>query len=376
MGYVDADCHGLETGRHTWEYFDPSERHYGPPAQGPWVFENSVITVDAPLVGAASLADPELKARLEKYYPEGTNNLSNIPARLKVMDMMGVDVQICFSNFWLLDPVEDPAREAALARSWNRFAAEWTAPSNGRIRWMAHPPARTMERAFQEAEFAAKNGAAGLEISGYKYEIAPGNPFWHPLYERAQDLDLCIAFHLGGPGTLFKRAPEDYYYRTFSRVQGAFHSLLMFDIARKFPKLKFAFVETSAAWVPVALAAMFRTRNGSPSIREFGDWRKRGADYLANANMYVTALMDEDMGYTVNYTGHDRMMIGTDYSHMDVGSDPEGLRHTMERTDVPKATLTKIVDDNPRRCYGVAKDFRPSDANRNMNERVTAGASR
>ena len=165
MGFIDADVHGLETGRRTWEYFDPNERHYGPPPTGPWVMENFVLDPVFPrqqLTLPVSEQAPDIKANLERmnsFYPEGARDLSNVPARLGHMDELGVDVQVCYSTFWLIDPVEDPVREAAMARSYNRWAAEGTKASNGRIRWMLKVPYRMQQRAFEELEFGAKNGA-------------------------------------------------------------------------------------------------------------------------------------------------------------------------------------------------------------------------
>lgn len=357
MGYIDADCHGIETRRETWKHFDPSERHYGPPEKGLWTVENAVFDVDH----EARETDPAVFARLKQHYPDGSRDLSNIPARLAVMDQLGVDVQVCYSNFWLLDSIQDPMREAAIARSWNRWAALGTEPAKGRIRWLAHIPWRIPERAFQEMEFAAKNGAAGFEFTGYKYEIAAGNPWWYPLYAKAQELNMCIAFHTGGNGILFRQGPLDFFYRTSSRVPGSFHSLLANDVPKKFPNLRFAFIETSAMWVPFALAVRFRTNGGNAGDREFGDWRQKAKDYLQGTNLYVDAYIDEDIPYTVQYTGEERMVVGTDYTHIDFGSDPEGLNTLMKRTDIAPHIRRKIVDDNPRRLYGIPAEFRPAD---------------
>ncbi len=366
MGFIDADVHGLETGRRTWEYFDPNERHYGPPPTGPWVMENFVLDPTFPrqqLTLPQMEQAPDIKETMERmnsFYPEGARDLSNIPARLKHMDELGVDVQVCYSNFWLVDGIQDPTREAALSRSWNRWAAEGTRPSKGRIRWMAHIPWRTQQRAFEEMEFAAKNGASGFEFTGYKYEIAPGNPWWYPLYAKAQDLDLCVAFHLGGNAIQFQTNPEDYFYRTMSRVPGSFVSIAGQDVPAKFPSLRFGFIESGCAWVPFALSALVRANNKAIG-RRFGDWRPHAKDYMSRSKLYVAALLDDDINYVLPLLGEDKLMMGTDYTHLDVGSDPDGLRVTARRTDVDKRVLRKVLDSNARTFYGIKDDYRPAD---------------
>ena len=53
------------------------------------------------------------------------------------MDEFGVDVQVLFPTWWLLYPVSSPAAEAAMYRSYNRWIAEGTADSGGRLQWAA-----------------------------------------------------------------------------------------------------------------------------------------------------------------------------------------------------------------------------------------------
>ena len=366
MGYVDADAHGIETETRTWQYFDPAERHYGPPAEGLWRFENfswdpNMPSEDREIVQKTKLYEHE-RAFNRVFYPVGTRNLSNVPARLKHMDEMMVDAQVCFSNFWLVDPVTDVTREAALIRSWNRWAAEGTKPSAGRLKWLAHVPWRTESRAIEELAFAAKNGAVGIELTGYKYDIASGNPYWWPLYERAQDLNLTIAFHIGGAAKDYAPFPEDTFYRTLSRVMAAFNSLLVFDVPKKFPKLKFAFVEAGSSWVSWAAQSRWRSEGGRGSVRTTDDWRARCRDYLAETdNLYISCFMDDDINGMADLVGEDRLMLGTDYTHLDFGSDPDALRIMSQRKDISPARLTKLLDVNPRKCYGIPQSFRPTD---------------
>ena len=47
-------------------------------------------------------------------------------------------------------------------RSYNRWMAEGTADSGGRLRWAALAPVRRMDRAFEDLEFAKENGAVSV----------------------------------------------------------------------------------------------------------------------------------------------------------------------------------------------------------------------
>jgi predicted TIM-barrel fold metal-dependent hydrolase len=366
MGFVDADAHGIETGRRTWEYFDPNEREYAPPSEGPWFFEGSIqrfgtfddLRPDRPPESEAARASLNFG---QSFYPPGTRDLSDVPARLRHMDELGADVQVCYSTFWLIDPVQDPVREAAMARSYNRWAAEGTAPSNGRIRWMIKAPGRMMERAMEELEFGAKHGAVGVELTGYKYDISPGSPYWWPLYAKAQDLGLTIGFHIGASAQDYKPFPKDTFYRTLSRVPGAFASLVAWDVPKKFPNLNFSFAEAGSTWVPTVLQSLFRGKSDA-TLRVFGDWRSLAKEYMEETgNMFVTCYLDDDINYVAQVAGRDCLMMGTDYTHLDIGSDPDGLRMTAGRSEVDRELRVKILDITPRKCHGIPMDLRPAD---------------
>ena len=347
MGYVDADAHVFENSR-TWTYFDPNEREYAPVEGSPfWQVEDFSV-------------QPDLIPREGDYqvYPEGTQDLRDVGARLAQMDEMSVDVQVIFSTFWLMHDLLDPVREAAMHRSWNRWMAERTAEANGRLRWLCQVPIRDPVRAREELEFAKAHGAAGVETTGVRYGLPLGHRYFWPLYEQLQDLEMTLGVHVGGSNRSYSRYPEAFYYNQILPVPGAFHNLIAMDIPRRFPSLRIAFCEAGASWAPHALSEKFRT-NSRADARVWGDWRERAREYLSEANLYVSCLLDDDMPYLVDYIGEDRMMIGSDYSHIDAGSDPDALRIASRRTDLTPDILGKILDENARRCFGIDPSFRP-----------------
>jgi predicted TIM-barrel fold metal-dependent hydrolase len=348
MGYVDADAHVFESA-HAWEFFDPDERDYAPPPGSPlWQVEDFTVL-------------PGLVPREGDYsmYPEGTQDLQEVGLRLAEMDRMTVDVQMCFSTFWLMHDLRDPIREAAMQRSWNRWMAERTGESEGRLRWFCQVPMRDRDRMEQELVFAKENGAVGVETTGVRYDLPLGHPFFWPLYERLQDLDLVLAVHVGGSNRVYLRHPQSFYYNHILPVPGAFHNLIAMDVPKRFPALRVAFCEAGGSWVPHALSEKFRT-NDRADARVWGDWRARSREYLADANLYVSCLLDDDLSYLTGYIGEDRMMIGSDYSHVDAGTDPDALRIVAKRTDVVPEVLEKILHTNARRCFGVDPAFRPT----------------
>lgn len=342
MGYIDADAHVMEISK-TWSYFDPGERHYGPPEDAAfWQVEDFVV-------------QPDMVPRDGDYriYPDGAQDLENVPARLAHMDNMDVDVQICFSTFWLMHPLQDPLREAAMQRSWNRWMAERTGESAGRLRWLCQIPDRIERRAREELRFAKDNGAVGMETTGLRHGLPLGHPVYWPLFELLQDFDMTLAVHIGASYHTYNRNPQGFYYSHVLPVAGAFANLLAMDIPRRFPRLRIAFCEAGGSWVPHALSESFRS-NDSGSARVWGDWRARSREYLQEASLYVACLLDDDWSYLADYIGADRMMVGSDYSHIDAGTDPDALRIAAARTDTPGELLRAMTGENARRCFGLS----------------------
>lgn len=348
MAYIDADAHVFEC-RETWNHFDPGEREYAPSAgETAWQVEDFTV-------------NPDYVPRDDDYalYPEGTQNLTDIPGRLAHMDEMQVDVQVLFSTFWLMHDLTDPVREAAMYRSWNRWMAERCGESGGRLRWLCQAPLRDPARTREELSFAKEHGAVGVETVGNRYGLPLGNAWFWPLYEQLQELDMVLAVHVGSSNRIYFRFPQAFYYNHILPVPGAFHNLIATEVPEKFPRLKVAFCEAGSSWVPHALSEKFRT-NDRASARVWGDWRARARDYLSRSNLYVSCLLDDDFTYLAQYIGSDRMMIGSDYGHIDAGTDPDALRLVAARDDLPADLQAALVNDNARRCYGIEDTFQPA----------------
>ena len=120
-------------------------------------------------------------------------------------------------------------------------------------------------------------------------------------------------------------------------------SLMMSDVPKTFPQLRWAFVEASAQWVPwVVKEATRRTgTKGYPKLP------------LKEFNIYVTTETNDDFEYVLRYAGEDNLVIGTDYGHTDASSEVDAI-DVFRKTDlVPDPIKKKILDDNPRRLYAL-----------------------
>jgi predicted TIM-barrel fold metal-dependent hydrolase len=351
LGYIDSDTHVREP-EASWDYLDPAERHYRPAQndQGVWVIGG--IPRQRPFdVGA-------MPPEYNRLFPVGSVDLADPTARLERLDALGIDAQVLFSSFWLNAEIASADEEAALMRSWNRWMADRVSNTNGRLLWTLEVPFRAPERALAEMEFGKEHGATGVHLSGLRHGATVANPLYRPIYEKAQDLDLVVAIHVGGDSRIFSDDRSIVFINNLSPVPGALYALYRMGVPAEFPQLKWAFVEAGASWLPFAVQEASRADQGGNRIAR--DWRDLAGNVLAEGNFFVTCQIDDDLPYLCGLFGADHLVHGTDYSHMDLGSDPYGHHIIAARTDLAPADAGAIVDSNARRLWGIDPSFTPA----------------
>ena len=351
MGYIDSDTHVREADS-SWDYLDPGERQYRPTKneQGAWVIGG--VEWQRPF--DVAVMPPEYN----EVFPEGSVDLAVPSVRIERMDVLGVDVQVLFSSFWLNAEIESPIEEAALMRSWNRWMADRVADAASRLLWTAEVPFRLAERAIAEMEFAKVHGAAGVHLSGLRHGATVAHPLYRPIYEKAQELDLVIAVHVGGDARVFRGDRSIVMLNNLAPVPGAMYALYRMGVPAEFPDLKWAFVEAGASWLPFVVQEASRTDSSGNRVSR--DWRDLAGTVLVENNFFVTCQIDDDLPYLQRLFGVTNLVHGTDYSHMDLGSDPYGHHIIASRADLEHDGATMIVDANARRLWGIDPSFTPA----------------
>jgi predicted TIM-barrel fold metal-dependent hydrolase len=142
-------------------------------------------------------------------------------------------------------------------------------------------------------------------------------------------------------------------------VPGAFYAVLRGELARRFPRLRWAFLEAGASWLPFVLQETFRG-DETGALRSFRDWRKAAIQAFEEQPLFVSAQIDDDLSYLLQLTGPGRLVHGTDFGHLDLGSDPNGLQLVASRSDLDPQIAAQIVDDNARRLYAIDPEFQPA----------------
>src|SRR5262249_29846870 len=178
-------------------------------------------------------------------------------------------------------------------------------------------------------------------------------------YQKAQDLDLVIAVHVGGDWRKYSRDPSVVMVNNLAPVPGALHALYSTKTSADFPRVKWAFVEAGASCLPFAIQESRRADEWG-GFRVGRDRGVLAADILVESSLVVTCQFDDALPCLGRLFGTTTFGQGTDYSHMDLGSDPYGLHIIASRSDLDANEAGAIVDSNARRLWGIDPSFTPA----------------
>jgi predicted TIM-barrel fold metal-dependent hydrolase len=354
---VDADAHVVETMR-TWDYLEPSERQYCPQIVRPqgentrefWLIDGKLRGLARPVVTAAAFAEISRQAGRKMDTPRETREMENVEARVHHMDELGIDVQVLYPTIFIENVADRAEVEVALCKSYNRWVAELCQHHRDRLRWICVLPFLSLSDAVDQLAFAQEHGAVGVFMRGVEGDRLLHDPYFYPIYDEVSRRNMAIGVHIGNSNPamcdVLSRRNINGFWRFRLASVGAFHSLLMSEVPRVFPDLRWHFAEAAAQWVPYVIKDLKR-RWPTTGRGEFPD------DALARFNLYVSCQTDDDLAYLLRYTGEDTMVIGTDYGHNDQSSEVEALRNLEQSGEVSPGQYRKIVDDNPRRLFGL-----------------------
>jgi predicted TIM-barrel fold metal-dependent hydrolase len=395
----------------TWHSQTPEERARTRTPRGPWWSAPAGRTIDL-----ATALFPEL------LYER--------------LDQLGIDFGVVYPSLGLvfLHTPDDRYRRGT-CRALNRANAETFAGLADRLTPVAAIPMHTPEEAIAELDYAVGElGFKAVLCAGYVQRpfaaLADKDPdvanyaFWldqfgldsaydyDPVWARAQELGVSIAFHSGFIGMTPYRSISSYVYNHISMLaegqQSLAKSLFLGGVTRRFPLMNFAFLEGGVAWaaslycdlighwekrnlgalrrnldpalIDRALMAEMMSRYASgaapvgthlirrpPEPEEMLDeWAACGIESAHDITrlfvdrFYFGCEADDPLtsmafNTSVNPFGAElNAMMGSDISHWDVPDMTEVLEEAWEMVDhgwIDEQAFTKFTFSNPVRFY-------------------------
>jgi predicted TIM-barrel fold metal-dependent hydrolase len=202
------------------------------------------------------------------------------------LDEMGIDFTLLYpSTVLALLDLEDVELGAALARGANRWLASIFKPYRDRIAVGGIVPMSNPSVAIAELEYAVRElGMKTVVLTGYARRRLAGDQLrldtfgidseydYDPLWAKCIELGVAPLSHSSHLHTRVSRSISNYVYNHISALAASHEalakSLFMGGVTRRFPGLRFGFLEGGVAWACSLYADLL------------GHWSKRNRDNI------------------------------------------------------------------------------------------------
>ncbi len=273
-------------------------------------------------IGGKSMTPPALAQHL-CVSMECTPGLNDIPARIKDLDIEGVEKELIFPQrlFGLFMFGEMQNRELVFGL-YNEALAKRCAEAPDRLYPVMVPNYWDMAAAAESVKRCKELGARGLMVPlkpGKNTEgkhINYNDPSLDTLYEAIADSGIPLIFHIGE--AIPSSQPGAAGISVVTQMQGfrqQWSSLTFAGVFDRFPKLKVVFVEGGLTWVASMLhdadmvATHFKTAM-NPVLKHAPSW------YWRN-HCYATFMTDPVGLSLLDRIGVDNCMWSSDYPHQE-----------------------------------------------------------
>lgn len=368
MGNFDVDAH-VEESTDTWKYLDSKfSRRVPVPItledQPALLGQNSFWLIDGAVVprtsgkGLSLFGTPATSRHArEKPFSIGSQELTDIEARLRDLDRFGIETQVINSTLLNATLTPDVEFEYALCRAYNSWIHEVCGPSAGRLRWNAMLRLTDIEKAVAELHRVTALGAAAAEIHGMAGDKLLDGREFDPFWSEAEKLNMPVYVHIGFESPTFTGLFQNLFmaiaFSNRASLLLGFLAIVGTGVAERFPRLRFAFAEAGVEWLPWLVHVMDSYwRLGSGIFKNdpgFGHSLTKPTEILRNGNIYMVCEEDEDLTEAMKMIGPDRIMLGSDMPHSE--SHPNSFRTFQQRTDIDDNVKAKILSDNARRFF-------------------------
>ena len=265
-----------------------------------------------------------------------------------------------------------PDWAAIACRAYNRWLYETFLNKNSRLKGAALIPFQDIDAARLELRRAVRElGMLGgmLPSNGEAIQGHLGNRIYWPLYEEAEKLGCALAVHVGclhhmGLDSFSTYYPAHALGHPFSlMIQCA--AMLAHGVFDRFPKLRVAFLEGGATWVPFMMDRLDRSyHDGHMQLDLSGKLvggpkqGEKASEYfksqLAAGRIYAGFDCDDDgLNSAVAKAGRRSFLFGSDFPHevFDADKCRHEIDELLHREDLTQEDKEAVLGGNARRFY-------------------------
>ncbi len=267
------------------------------------------------------------------------------------LDDMGIDFAVVYSSQFFFANCRDEELRRAGCRAVNKMNRDLFAPYADRMTPAAVIPTWTPEEAVEELDYSVNElGLKAVQITDLNYRPIPiiereapdvspyawwidplalDSPYdYDPLWQKCVDLKVAPTAHVGGQGWGARRSVSNYVYNhigAFASSNDAFcKALFLGGVTRRFPELRFGFLEGGVAWAATLYNDLFEhwEKRNMKALHENLDPARIDRDLLRE--LVTEYGGDAYAPYLDNFKTHDDKMMGArpgfnveDYDCMD-----------------------------------------------------------
>jgi predicted TIM-barrel fold metal-dependent hydrolase len=253
----------------------------------------------------------------------------------------------------------DLAFAADFARVYNRWIADYCAQGGGRLFAAAVVPLADVEASVSILREARGLGLVCAVVPPALRDRNLDDPSLDRFYAAAADLDCPLGVH-GAPGVHLPPIGVDRFtnYIQVHCVSFPFDqmvamtALLSGGVLERHPRLRVAFLEAGASWVPYFLDRLHEHREKRGDWLP-GGWRRDPREWVAAGNLWVSCEPGETLlPAVVEALGAGFLLYASDYPHWD-SEFPDSARALHARADLSVAARERILGANAARLFGL-----------------------
>ena len=340
---IDADGHVYERDEDLFPYVD-----------GPYRGRETLLgfpfwpTIDGFQRGA-------IHARL------GIHRSFDVTARTWVdfLDQAGISRTVLYPTAGLATGlIRDPDWAITLARAYNDWLTDRFLRYDERLQGVALLPLQDPAEAAKELRRCVReSGMIGGVLCAVGLSLPLGDPAFDPVYRAAEELDCALGVH-GGPsqGLGLDRLQRFAQVHTLSHPYAQMTqvtSVIMNGVLDRFPRLRIAFLEAGAGWVPFLMDRMDRSYEGRRFEEYVGPVRQKPSEYFRSGRVFVGADPGETtLGDVVRRTSRQVLLYCSDFPHeANVDKCREEVATLAENAELDEEAQEDVFVTNACRLY-------------------------
>jgi predicted TIM-barrel fold metal-dependent hydrolase len=283
-------------------------------------------------------------------------------ARLAVMDAQGMAGTIMLPTLGVgmeQALVHDVPAVTAAFRAFNRWLDEdWGFAYQDRIFAAPYITLVDPESAVRELDWALEHDARFIVMVGGPVMTAtggrsPGDPLFDPFWARANEAGITVLYH--GGESYYGRYPSHWGesdqteafranpFRSLlspNAMQDTIASLLALQLFERFPNLRVASIETGSDWVFHLFQKLKKSFGQTPHL-----YPEDPRDTFRR-HVWVSPYYEDSLGELRDLVGAERILMGSDYPHVEGLAQPASYIKDLENFDYTPADCELVMRSN------------------------------